>query len=44
METVAADYKVLLGSGIPVYTDPKRCANALAKFAAYAKFRSNKKA
>jgi acyl-CoA synthetase (NDP forming) len=39
LNVVAKDYKTLLGSGIPVYTDPKRCANALAKLAAYAKYR-----
>ncbi len=40
LEVVALDYKSLLGNGIPVYTDPKRCANALAKLAAYAEYRS----
>jgi acyl-CoA synthetase (NDP forming) len=40
LEVVAKDYKTLLGKGIPVYTDPKRCANALAKLVAYAEYRS----
>jgi acyl-CoA synthetase (NDP forming) len=39
LEVVSRDYKTLLGNGIPVYTDPKRCANALAKLVAYAKSR-----
>lgn len=39
LETVAQDYKTLLGNGIPVYTDPKRCADAFAKLVAYAKYR-----
>jgi acetate---CoA ligase (ADP-forming) subunit alpha len=41
LEAVAQDYKTLLGNGIPVYTDPKRCANALAKLVAYAKYRGH---
>ena len=39
LEVVAQDYKTLLSKGIPVYTDPKRCANALAKLTGYAEYR-----
>ena len=40
MEVLACDFKSLLSNGIPVYPDPKRCINALSKFARYAKFRN----
>jgi acyl-CoA synthetase (NDP forming) len=33
------DYELLMGSGIPVYPDPMRAANSLAKLAEYAEFR-----
>ncbi|MFO7964960.1 MAG: CoA-binding protein [Desulfobacterales bacterium] len=38
LQSVAKDYKTLLKSGIPVYTDPVRCANALAKAVAYGEY------
>jgi acyl-CoA synthetase (NDP forming) len=39
LESVAQDYKSLLKKGIPVYPDPSRAANALAKLADYAEYR-----
>jgi len=39
MDVVAQDYKTLISNGIPVYTDPRRGANALAKLVAYSEFR-----
>lgn len=39
LESLLHDYKVLLGSGIPIYPDPMRAARALARLADYAEFR-----
>jgi acetyl-CoA synthetase (ADP-forming) len=39
MELVLQDFKLLQTNSIPVYTDPRRAANALAKLANYAEFR-----
>lgn len=39
LESVLRDYKLLMGSGIPIYPDPVRAAKALAKLADYAEFR-----
>jgi len=38
-EEVALDFKMLLKNNIPVYTDARRAANALAKYAAYGAFK-----
>jgi acetyltransferase len=39
IELVLQDFKLLQTNSIPVYTDPRRAANALAKLANYAEFR-----
>ena len=39
LETVVEDSKMYIESGIPLYSDPKRAANALAKMAHYSEFR-----
>jgi acyl-CoA synthetase (NDP forming) len=39
LESMLRDYKLLMGSGIPIYPDPVRAAKALAKLADYAEFR-----
>ena len=39
IELVLQDFKLLQANRIPVYTDPRRAANALAKLANYAEFR-----
>ena len=39
IELVLQDFKLLQANSIPVYTDPRRAANALAKLANYAEFR-----
>jgi acetyltransferase len=39
IELVLQDFKSLQTNSIPVYTDPRRAANALAKLANYAEFR-----
>jgi acyl-CoA synthetase (NDP forming) len=39
IQLVLQDFKLLQTNSIPVYTDPRRAANALAKLANYAEFR-----
>lgn len=39
LDSVIRDAKVIMGSGIPVYSDPRRAAKALARLADYAEFR-----
>ena len=39
LESLIQDYKLLMGSGIPIYPDPVRAIKALAKLADYAEFR-----
>jgi len=39
IELVLQDFKLLQANSIPVYTDPRKAANALAKLANYAEFR-----
>lgn len=39
LESLLQDYRLLMGSGIPIYPDPVRAANALARLAHYAEFR-----
>jgi len=39
LETVVEDSRIYIESGIPLYSDPRRAAKALAKMAAYAEFR-----
>jgi len=39
IELVLQDFKLLQTNSIPVYNDPRRAANALAKLANYAEFR-----
>ena len=43
IEFVLKDYEILMGSGIPVYPDPIRAANALARVAEYADFRRDRR-
>jgi acyl-CoA synthetase (NDP forming) len=40
METVMADLKMYIESSIPLYSDPRRAAKALAKMAHYAEFKN----
>ena len=39
MPSLLRDYEILMGSGVPVYPDPRRAAISLAKLADYARFR-----
>ena len=39
MASLLRDYEILMGSGVPVYPDPRRAAISLAKLADYARFR-----
>lgn len=38
LESVVKDYKALMKGGVPVYPDPRRAANALARLSSYAGF------
>ena len=38
LESVLQDYKLLMGSGIPVYPDPRRAAKTLAQMADYSAY------
>ena len=38
LENIASDYQILLKNGIPLNPDPRRAANALAKYAGYGAF------
>jgi len=39
MASLLRDYEILMGSGVPVYPDPRRAAISLAKLVDYARFR-----